>query len=73
MACCSAVDSEKIFMTLKAEIMKRGLVHDVWVTKTGCQGLCNTVGATIVIYPQGIWLQKVTMDDVDDVLKYVSE
>lgn len=53
--------------------MKRALVQDVWVTKTGCQGLCNMDGATIVIYPQGIWLQKVMVGDVEDVLKLVQD
>jgi len=73
MPCCSAVDGEALFLGLKQEVMKRGLVHDVWVTKTGCQGLCNTVGATVVIYPQGIWLAKVTMEDIDSVLGIISK
>lgn len=36
---------------MKAEVAKRGVVTDVWVTKTHCLGICPKQGATVAVYP----------------------
>jgi (2Fe-2S) ferredoxin len=42
---------EALYEALKAEVGARGLVRDVWVTKTHCLGICPEKGATTACYP----------------------
>jgi (2Fe-2S) ferredoxin len=42
---------EAVFDALKREVFGRGLVNPVWVTKTGCLGICPKQGATCARYP----------------------
>ncbi|MBI2147827.1 (2Fe-2S) ferredoxin domain-containing protein [Candidatus Woesearchaeota archaeon] len=70
-ACCSSVAGEEIFYALKYFINMNGLAGRVFVTKTGCLGYCNRVGATVVIYPERAWFKEVTMNDLEEVKKQV--
>lgn len=70
-ACCSGTGSEEVFKELKA--WSRARLHLVWVTRTGCLGFCNDVGATIVIYPEGILLEKVEPEDIELIKKIILE
>ena len=47
---CGA-SGEAVYDAMKAEVSKRGRVVDVWVTKTGCLGLCPREGASVAVYP----------------------
>jgi (2Fe-2S) ferredoxin len=42
---------EALYAALKREVAERGLVRDVWVTKTHCLGICPKAGATVARYP----------------------
>ena len=45
-----------LYDALKDEVLRRGLVRPVWVTKTHCIGICPKDGATVATYPrQAIW------------------
>jgi (2Fe-2S) ferredoxin len=72
-ACCASVAGEEIFFALKYFINAGGLAGRVYVTKTGCLGYCNKVGATVVIYPEKKWFKEVTMDDIETVKKQIVE
>jgi (2Fe-2S) ferredoxin len=39
-----------VYDALKAEVARRGLVTDTWVTKTFCLGVCPKEGATVARY-----------------------
>lgn len=65
--CCSHVKGYEIFRELKDWVKSSGLVGAVWVTRTGCLGFCNNVGATIVIYPEQIWFKEVKKEEVQSV------
>jgi (2Fe-2S) ferredoxin len=65
--CCHAKGSEEVRDTLKAELKKRGLAHIVRANNAGCLDACE-YGATMVIYPEGIWYGKVTKEDVEEVI-----
>ena len=70
-SCCSKVSGYEIFRALKDAVKAHGLASSVWVTRTGCLGFCNDVGATVVIYPEGEWLTHVTKDDIPGLIKRV--
>jgi predicted metal-binding protein len=38
---------ERVFKLLKEESLRRGMVHQVWVTKAFCMGICPKRGATV--------------------------
>jgi hypothetical protein len=42
---------DALYQSLKREVAARGVVSDVWVTRTHCLGICPKRGATIAIYP----------------------
>jgi NADH:ubiquinone oxidoreductase subunit F (NADH-binding)/(2Fe-2S) ferredoxin/NAD-dependent dihydropyrimidine dehydrogenase PreA subunit len=60
---CIACGGTKIFDSLKAEIARRGLEHEVQVIITGCRGFCE-VGPLIIIYPEGIFYCRVHEKDI---------
>ena len=65
---CSEKDSEEILMKLRSHINENGLVHKYNVSKSLCLGHCLN-GPTIAIYPDGIILRKVSLKDVDEIIK----
>ena len=69
--CCSKVQGYEIFRHLKDWTKSNGLAGSVWVTRTGCLGFCNSVGATIVIYPDQIWFKEVKMDEVQKIKELI--
>jgi (2Fe-2S) ferredoxin len=50
------------------ELKKNDLFFKVRANKSGCLGLCNN-GPIVVIYPEGIWYSKVTIEDVPIIIK----
>jgi (2Fe-2S) ferredoxin len=50
------------------ETARLGLVPKVLVTESSCAGPCFN-GATVIVYPDGVWYQKVTPDDVAEILE----
>ena len=49
---CGAA-GERVTAQLKAFATARGIVREVWVTKTRCLGLCPREGTTVALYPRG--------------------
>ena len=71
--CCSHVKGYEIFRELKDWVKSTGLAGSVWVTRTGCLGFCNGVGATIVIYPDQIWFKEVEREEVQSIKDMILE
>jgi (2Fe-2S) ferredoxin len=65
--CCSAKGSAAVRQRMKDEIDARGWHRIVRASKAGCLDQCAT-GTTVVIYPDDIWYQGVTVDDVSEIL-----
>ena len=63
--CCSHVKGYETFRELKDWAKANGLASSVWVTRTGCLGFCNNVGATVVIYPEQIWFKEVKKEEIN--------
>ena len=61
--CCDPDGSEALRSAMRAEMKRRGLSPLIRANKAGCLEQCEH-GPTIVIYPQGIFYGRVTLDDV---------
>ena len=60
--------SEPVREALRREMKKRGLTDKVRLQTTGCQGFCER-GPLMVIRPHGVFYQRVTPEDVPDILE----
>lgn len=65
---CFQQDSVKILQTFLEEIDERELSGDVMLNNTGCFGICDK-GPIVVVYPEGVWYGKVTVDDVERIME----
>ncbi|MCK5683083.1 NAD(P)H-dependent oxidoreductase subunit E, partial [bacterium] len=65
---CVSAGSFSLRDEMTAEIKKRGLDKDFLVVGTGCNGFC-AVGPIVVIQPEGIFYQKVSSDDINDIIE----
>ncbi len=65
--CCHDKGSEEIRALLKAELKRRGMTTTVRANNSGCLDACE-YGPTLVIYPEGIWYGKVTVEDVPEII-----
>ncbi|MDZ7289462.1 MAG: (2Fe-2S) ferredoxin domain-containing protein [candidate division KSB1 bacterium] len=66
--CCAARGSEAIVVKFKEELHKRGLNSMMRINKAGCLDACE-LGVSVVVYPDGVWYGRVTLDDVDEILE----
>lgn len=69
-ACCKVVGGQDFYDRLKARLKETGLNRNVWATRTGCLGNCNTVGTTVVIHSKGQepeWYSEVTADEFNTI------
>jgi NADH-quinone oxidoreductase subunit F len=64
---CLAYGCLNLVAAFRNEVERSGLQDKVDVRATGCPGFCER-GALLTIYPQGIFYQQVTIDDVPEVI-----
>lgn len=64
---CSEKGSEKLRNYMKARAKELGL-KDVRINSAGCLDRCE-LGATMVIYPEGVWYSYHTTADIDEILE----
>jgi NADH-quinone oxidoreductase subunit F len=64
---CRAWGSEEVRQAFFEEIGKQGLEGKVDVMRTGCHGFCER-GPVVVILPQEIFYQQVTVEDVSAIV-----
>ena len=60
---CAGRGGAEICATLTRAVLARGLGGEVAITPCGCLGPCFD-GPNLVVYPQGLWYEGVTVDDV---------
>ena len=71
--CCGAKGSETLVAKLKELVTQKGLQTKVRVNKSGCLGQCSK-GITVVVYPEGTWCERVTVDDAPAIFeKHLAE
>jgi len=64
---CHSKSGVDIMMSFMEEIEERGLGGEVFVTNTGCFGLCEK-GPIVVVYPDNVWYGSVTPADVEEIM-----
>ncbi|MBI4736248.1 MAG: (2Fe-2S) ferredoxin domain-containing protein [candidate division NC10 bacterium] len=64
---CSSKGSRDVFQKFQEEVEKRQLWERVAVNGTTCLGPCN-LGASVVVYPEGIWYGQVGVKDVEEIM-----
>jgi NADH-quinone oxidoreductase subunit F len=64
---CHASGCKEVASTFEECLKSGGLTDRVDLVITGCHGFCER-GPIVIIYPQGIFYQKVTPDDVGEII-----
>lgn len=66
--CCDPEGEQRLRNCFKAQLKRRNLGPLVRANMAGCLDQCEH-GATVVIYPQGIWYGGVTLEDVPRIIE----
>ena len=66
--CCLARGSETLRERLKVAVKNAGLAGRVRINGSLCLDQCER-GATVVVYPEGTWYERVTVEDVDEIVR----
>ena len=64
---CHATGSIPVKEALEKEIADKELQDKVKVVETGCNGFC-AAGPILGIYPQGVFYQKIKVDDIPEIV-----
>ena len=65
--CCAAKGSERLRNYMKARAKELGLSR-VRINASGCLDRC-ALGPAMVIYPEGVWYNYKTREDIEDILQ----
>lgn len=66
--CCGAKGGAGIQEAMKKRLQELGLSIRFRANKSGCLNNCKN-GVSLVIYPQGIWYNHVTLSDVNEIIE----
>ncbi|ACV61917.1 ferredoxin, 2Fe-2S [Desulfofarcimen acetoxidans DSM 771] len=64
---CHTKAGVDILNNFREEIEERGLGGEVFISNTGCFGLCEQ-GPIVVVYPENVWYGAVVPDDVEEIM-----
>ncbi|HCL89920.1 MAG TPA: NADH-quinone oxidoreductase subunit NuoF [Candidatus Atribacteria bacterium] len=65
---CISSGSESVKEAMEEEITKAELQNEVEIVTTGCMGTCE-LGPIMVVYPEGIFYQKVKPEDAKEIVQ----
>lgn len=65
---CAARGGEELVAGFKQALRAEGLHTQVRANKAGCLDTCEC-GPSVVVYPDGVWYQKVTPEDVAEIVE----
>lgn len=65
---CHTKQSVELVDQFMEEITERDLGGEVFVSNTGCFGICEK-GPIVVIYPDNVWYGAVSPDDVEEIME----
>ena len=69
LASCGHGGSAEVASALRRARESLGLSARVFITDTGCLGVCPQDGCTIVVYPEAVWYSGVTLEDVPELVE----
>lgn len=65
---CISSGCEAVRKAFQEELVSHNLNEEIGLISTGCMGMCE-VGPIVVIYPEGIFYQKVKVEDVREIVE----
>lgn len=65
---CASQGSIQTLSRLRSELHRQELSKKIAVTRTSCMGHCSE-GPTLVVYPDGIWYQRVQAENATEIIK----
>lgn len=65
---CISSNADSVKGSMEKAIAKAGLQNEVDVVTTGCMGTCE-LGPIMVIYPEGVFYQKVRPEDAEEIVR----
>ncbi len=65
---CISAGALKIKDKIQATLHDKGLLNEINIIETGCMGPCD-FGPVMIVYPEGVFYQKVTLDDVEELIE----
>ena len=65
---CGERGAQDLFTALRDAVDDNGLWETVKVTGSECLGPCRA-GATVVVYPEGVWYGRVSVADVPEIVQ----
>ena len=64
---CHSKAGVEVLAKFNEGISDREIGNEVFVTNTGCYGICEK-GPVVVVYPDNVWYGSVTPSDVEEIL-----
>jgi len=64
---CHSKAGVDVMTRFMEEIEERDIGGEVFLSNTGCLGICEK-GAVVIVYPDNVWYGSVTPDDVTEIL-----
>lgn len=64
---CHTKEGVDLMIRFMEEIEDRELGNEIYITNTGCFGICEK-GPIVGVYPDNVWYGSVTPDDVTEIL-----
>ena len=65
---CGPKGAQLLLEKLKACVKEKKLTGKIRVSRTGCLDVCAK-GPNILVYPDNVWYQGVTLDDLPTIIK----
>lgn len=65
---CAAKGSEDLVAAFKRELAAHGLAGTVRANASSCLDACEQ-GPSVVVYPEGVWYGRVTVEDVPEIVR----
>lgn len=65
---CISAGALKIKDKIRATLQTKDLLNEINIIETGCMGPCD-FGPVMIVYPEGVFYQKVTLDDVEELVE----
>jgi len=66
--CCASKGGGDILQLLREKVKGAGLAAKIRINASGCLANCAR-GATVVVYPEGIWYSFVKPSDLDEIFE----
>lgn len=64
---CHSKNAVGLVESFMEEVQDRGLGGEVFVSNTGCFGICEK-GPIVVVYPDNVWYGSVSEDDIEEIM-----